>query len=696
MDVWEEKKKCAGCGLCEKICPVNAISMVRKEDSFFYPVIDVNKCIGCNKCRKFCPSSDKIIANEEKKCYAVMASNDIRERSSSGGCFSLIAKKVIGGGGFVCGAAFVNQRVQHVLVHRVEDIELLRTSKYVQSDIRGVMDEIKEKVKSRIVLFSGTPCQVAAVKRYVSDTSGNLLTADIVCMGVPSAYIFEKYLKEEFSGKVIDKVNFRHKKEGWTYNLFLNLIDMSQKSTVLNHKESSYFTAFLKGYSLRESCGSCSFATSNRVGDVTIGDFWRIWDYDKALDDRKGTSLCMVNSVKGTWLVEDIFREAVMREVPLNIAIKGNRTLDKHTDLPPERRQFLMNLHEKTLKENIKEIMDEKADYGIINYWYANDHGAILTAFALQRLLGCMGITTRLINCCPEGYLAKRDNGISQKFEKSNLIVTEKVYNSYEKYPELNEKYKGFLVGSDQVFRTEWVSDDWFLRFCNEKKIRVAVSASFGIDELTCSDERKKRISQYLHKFSAISVRENSGVELCKKEFDIDAECVLDPVFLVDFNEYERLIDKSEVDVTEEYIFCYIRDMNHAIEQMIERISDKNLKVIYVNEAMEIEDFLKYCKNSKMVITDSYHGLCFSVIYKKDYICLVNKKRGSTRFYSIRDRLGLACNSFVETENIESVKEIPHMKHACVEERLQDERAKGLDWIKANVVENILKLSNEK
>lgn len=330
----------------------------------------------------------------------------------------------------------------------------------------------------------------------------------------------------------------------------------------------------------------------------------------------------------------------------------------------------------------------EKADFAIINYWYADDHGAILTAFALQRLITSYGYTSLLLRCCKEHDRNK--NGISINFEQKHLMSTNQYYGYYKDYFEepyrtnLNNHFKAFITGSDQVFRAEWTPDSFFLTFVNENKGKIAVAASFGKDSIKndITPERFDRLSKSISTFDALSVREDDGVKICKECFKKDVAHILDPVFLVDVNEYYNLINTVNCFVDKNYAFVYIRDENESNINMVNAIAEKyDLDIIFCNEDMTIEEFLYYIKNSSVVLTDSYHGLCYSIIFKKDYLCIINQMRGASRFSSLIKQLNLSYDNFVEEYDVSAINDYKNVDYKKTEEAMISQIEQGRKWI---------------
>ena len=217
----QEDRKCSGCGACYNACPTNAISMQQNEEGFLYPVVDETKCSNCGLCKNICPVINLTYKNKSiPKCYAFKATNKIRQKSTSGGAFAVLAKHFIENEGYVAGAIWTDDfLVKHIVSNKIEDIEKMKKSKYLQSEIGDCYKKIKQLLESNIkVLFSGTPCQVAGLKAYLKKDYDNLFSLDLVCHGVPSSKVFQKYLQELLdNNEQILSFDFRHKKKNSDY-----------------------------------------------------------------------------------------------------------------------------------------------------------------------------------------------------------------------------------------------------------------------------------------------------------------------------------------------------------------------------------------------------------------------------------------------------------------------------------------------
>ena len=342
------KEDCCGCYACYNICPKECITMESDSEGFWYPKIDKNKCIDCNLCEKVCPIINKFNSSlYEEKSYAVFNKNEkIRLESSSGGIFSILAEYVINNHGSVYGAAFDEEfNVKHIKINNLQDIKLLRGSKYVQSKIEDVFKFIKSDLKNdKLVLFTGTPCQVAGLKSFLQKKYNNLILMDIVCHGVPSPLVWQQYINElkQNYKQNIKNVYFRDKSTGWkTYSIKF-LFDKDEYKNI-GFKD-IYMKGFLNDVYLRPSCYNCNFKGIERISDITIADFWGIENVLPKMDDDKGTSLIVIHSEKGKQLFDELSEKMILNEVNLNEAIKYNPSMIKSVKYNEKRNSFFAEL----------------------------------------------------------------------------------------------------------------------------------------------------------------------------------------------------------------------------------------------------------------------------------------------------------------------------------------------------------------
>lgn len=346
-EIKKEKDKCYGCRACEQICQKLAIVMKEDEEGFFYPEVNKEKCINCNLCSKVCPYSNELDKNKIRKVYAVQYKNEKKlMESSSGGAFSLFADYILSIGGYISGCIFDENLIpRHVVSNKKEIISKMRGSKYVQSDIRSTYKEIKDLLNSKkIVLFTGTPCQVDGLKRYLMKEYDNLFTLDLICHGVPSFKILKEYLNSEKNkGKKIEKIKFRDKKlNGWCSQ---GSIEFNKKiKNISPFNNSYYYYYYLKNCINRYSCYTCKYSSIDRVGDITIGDYWNLNGLLPKLDTSKGYSVILISSSKGEKLFELVKDNSFYHETELKFVVKNNGNLIRPTEFPKLRESIYKDI----------------------------------------------------------------------------------------------------------------------------------------------------------------------------------------------------------------------------------------------------------------------------------------------------------------------------------------------------------------
>lgn len=305
--------------------------------------------------------------NHPIKCYAV-SSNDESDlaRSSSGGAFSILARRVIDGGGVVYGHAFCEQNaVRCVRIDAVNELSRLRGSKYVQSDMGEAMPLVANDLRNGLrVLFSGTPCQVAGLKSFLDFSNikcDDLFLIDIVCHGVPSQRFFLDCIEHEYSSNGEAVICFRDKKLGWgcSGSVAVESSFSYKRVKPFDSLTSYYYSTFINAETYRESCYRCPYARPERSGDVTLGDFWGIDHVSAGLDSRNGISLVLVNSEKGLKLARWLLASSACVERPVAEAIRGNDQLRKPADRPSNRDSILEDWSNGNLSELERRFMSE-------------------------------------------------------------------------------------------------------------------------------------------------------------------------------------------------------------------------------------------------------------------------------------------------------------------------------------------------
>ena len=339
--------------------------MQADAEGFLYPLVDENKCIDCGACERVCPIKNAPQELEgEPDAYAAYSKNtEQRLESSSGGIFSLLAEETLQCGGIVFGAAMTEdcRKVQHIAVERQEDLWKLRGSKYLQSEIGTTYQQAESALKQgRRVLFSGTPCEIEGLQSYLHRAYENLLCVDVICHGVPSAKLWEKYVshRENRAGVAARRTFFRHKKYGWkTFAVLFEFTNNTAYEQVLS--KDLFMQMFLQNLCLRPSCYACTFKKKNRVSDITLADFWGCDSVCPELDDDKGLSVVLCHSPKGKAAFDAISNNMVKRPIHLNDVVKGNPSLVESCRKPDRRDDFMNEIDMLTIPQLAKKYLQK-------------------------------------------------------------------------------------------------------------------------------------------------------------------------------------------------------------------------------------------------------------------------------------------------------------------------------------------------
>ena len=349
-------EKCVGCTACVKGCPQRCIEMIDDNDGFGYPVFTHSSaCIDCGYCEKVCPILKDEAANiKVPLAYAAFSRNEtLRMESSSGGVFTELARQIIAQKGVVIGAVYDNMfDVKHCCIDNEGDLWKLRGAKYSESNLENSFANIIERLKNgQKVLFSGTPCQVAGLKSFVKKEYDTLYCVDFVCHGVPSPMAWKAYVeyraKQDANGELPKAINLRSKNTGWSNYQYSNVFEYENgKQCSISSSDSLFMKLFVGDYISRPSCENCKFKGYNRVSDITLGDFWGIWDIDPEMDDNKGTSVVLIQSEKGQALWNEISDKIKFKEVSLEQASQQNPSMLVPSKSNPKREEVLKQIRE--------------------------------------------------------------------------------------------------------------------------------------------------------------------------------------------------------------------------------------------------------------------------------------------------------------------------------------------------------------
>ena len=563
---------CTGCMACYNTCPAGAILQGYSEEGFLIPIIGHEKCTQCGRCKEACP-----VCNETKgmalpeECFAVMGSSEIRKKSSSGGVFRTLADKILDEGGYVAGAVWNDDwQVVHIVSDQIEDVERMMSSKYIQSNIGNAYRQIKDLLdQDKQVLFTGCACQVVGLKRYLAKEYNNLLTADVVCHGVPSQKVFDAHLGKKEN---IAEISFRKKSVfGWETGLYVMYRDGEE---YISDTEDSYIFGLLRNWIWRKSCYNCKFK-NKKYSDLSLGDFWGI-NTIQQFDDGVGTSFVTPNTLKGAHALKDLLPKF---EKIMNFMTESAEQFNPCISKPVKETKFRdiffgewKKRNGRTLTQVIKSAKSNvHFDIVIVCRWEIN-YGNAMTNYALHKFLKEQGQRIVML-----------DNYRSLKPENQFLEFAKKYY-------ELSSEY--FAADDDKTLND-------------------------------CCD---------------------TFVDL----YGVNAEWVLDPVFLLGREDYDALLCDTPGPEKEPYIAAYLLEPNEKKRNLCLQIQKElgGIKLVNIVDAdlhepdyylrvldfdniksgLDVEEWLSYLRNASYIITDSFYGTCFSVIFGKNFTAIKNSE----------------------------------------------------------------------
>ena len=352
----DNKAQCTGCTACQQVCSHDAISMCFDEYGHPYPHVESEKCVECGLCERVCPMlhKDRIPKDDsivKLSVYAVYNNDEnTRKQSTSGGMFSLLAESVLSKGGIVYAAKFDgNFRIIHSSFDKIEDIGPYRGSKYAQSRLDDTFRQIRKDLKSRKVLFVGTPCQVAGLKGFLIKDYDNLYTCDFICMGISSPVMWEDYLNQFWKGHRIEEIFFKDKRYGW-HQWKMRVKYNGGKEYLSGGMSDPFFSLYLTHLSYRPSCFECPFRTCKRLSDFTIADCWGIDKVAAEFDDNRGCTTIILQTPKAKMMYEELKHRVCSHDYTIQAVKEYNPYITRQLPSNSKRGDFLKLYSEKGFK----------------------------------------------------------------------------------------------------------------------------------------------------------------------------------------------------------------------------------------------------------------------------------------------------------------------------------------------------------
>ena len=593
------------------------------------------------------------------KTYLALNNNlKIRKESSSGGVFYELAKYVLDKHGIVFGAAWnADWLVDLKYIDKLTDLPQLMGSKYVKANPKNTFKECKEFLdQGKIVLFCSIGCQLHALKKYLAKNYTNLYLCEICCHGTLPINIWKDYLESiKRNSKIID-IKMRDKSDSWEDFCFT--IKYADGFTISEgYTKNKYIKAFLSDKYLTKGCYNCNFKNDNSVADIIIGDLWSIKDKSSVYYKYNDHNGCSFIETKTNKLVDILPQlNLLLVEIPYTEILKLNGGTHNTID----------TIKQATYNKNIF-----NKQCGIISLPLHSNIGGYLQSFALKRTIENLGYGCDVINYTPAWY---KKPALSFIKEINPFNIKDK--NSYTEI--LKNKYDNIIVGSDQIWRPKYVGGDIrnsFLDFAKDHSDinKITYGVSFGADQWEYNTDQEILASKLIQEFSGVSVREYLGKDFCKKYLNTDATQVLDPTLLLDKAEYLELC--KHIPHKTAKIFTYFLD--NATEYR-KYLKSKKYDIFSCDET-NIYEWLACFRDCQYVITDSYHGCLFSIIFNKPFICIENKDRGLSRFNTIKALFNIKNNFIADITKLPTAWTLPEIK-------LDELKAKSISWLKTNLL----------
>lgn len=701
---------CCGCSACQEACPYQAIHMEADRDGFLYPKIDETVCRSCGKCIQVCPMLHvEAPFHTGKKQVLAIAKDHCWGSSTAGGAYLALASRWLEEKDHVvCAPVFDGlYRVKHRMLSG-QMPEASAKFKYLQSDKGNVFGEIRKLLEEeKSVLFAGTPCETAGLKRYLGQDYPGLLTVDMSCPGAFSPLSYEKYIRETYQTQEIKEIDFSSKKYFGSlagYGVRIQKKDGSVRA--VGENRDFYWKAIRAGVNVRKSCRVCQYVYADQAADISLAP---VGEEEKTgiqvLDKTKALTRITCSTPKGKALLEKArgnFRD-IEKCVPAKRVLSPIRF--------HENRDYFFELLERgTFAKAVTYAVEDRYDVGIIGLWYGSNYGSMMTYYGLHQTLKRMGLSVLMISN-PLGISNEMimDRTDARIFAREHYHISQ--VKTLSRLTELNKKADCFIVGSDQLWNyylSRPYRQMYYLDFVEKNKKKIAYGTSFGGTGKFNGDEAERaRVRENLRQFDAVSVREEYAVDICRETFGVEAVKVLDPVFLCDAGEYRALYDKVTAPETP-YILAYILNPSEEKTQALKHLAGKyqckvlvildqppgdfeknkeamgtvNDEEIQILKSVTVQEWLEYIDRARYVITDSFHGCCFSIILEKQFMAIMNKKRGARRFPDLMGNLGLKdylvedASQLLREDRLE--QPIPYDK---VRETLLAQRKASLKWL---------------
>lgn len=641
------------------------------------------------------------------EAYAIQTKNTYRAKGFSGGFLQLLMETVIRNDGYVCAPIWSNElELQYQIVNELFWLDRIKFPFLVSASISDVEEQMLELLSSgKKILFIGAPCQV----QYLYDTykkERNLYLVEIQCGGMVEIDIFEKYLKQFDNVK---DIWFTDNKKYFYHNTKFIVKRKDNTYFRQDQNDNIFFRAIQDGLSVKEECLHCSFQMDNSKADIVVGDIIgddkRIYLEDRFHQfDKLGTSYVEIISTKAKNLFCKLLDD-------ISIVKQLDDTQRDWILTPKSRFQYksmrnrfrkLLTLKSYDFDKAYSYAINSKYDVAINGDWADYNYGGVIVAVALANVLEELGYSSILVQYGHPNYNSKILFSMTGNRIWQNIDISSEYKNAQE-CEELNTRCDVYLLGSD----INWCHDNMFNgtylgEYVYPGKKKISYSTSFGDKYFFCTREEKRKAQMYLSDFQGISLREDDGCTICKDQFGIDTVHVLDPVLLCDLKWYDELIDNTELDLPEKYVLYYSvhEDPLEEKEKSVHMIADKlNLPVVTVRgysfnigkveNCYSIDQFLLSIKKATFFIGDSFHGMCFALLFHIPFVVFANPIKGASRVESLAREFDV-CERVVVGYTIGNLLDqiiVDDLNWYGIDEKLSERRKNSMEWLRKEMGE---------
>ncbi len=616
----------------------------------------------------------------------------------------MLADWMLSRGGYVSGVVYDNDmNVVYTVTCNRDIVESMHGSKYIYSEMGDVYADISKLLnQGKEVLFVGLPCQVQALKNYLSrkvKSIDGLFTVDLLCGGQTSKGVYREYLREHSSKRIVN-IQFRS-------------VDFPMLSLRISYDDGTskivngdpYFRSYLRAIIVNQACSECSFANTPKPGDLTIGD---LWSADRLLTDvdlSQGMSVVLVNTEKGMKVFDQISKSAAYcKEIPLSFSKRFNRYGPKPMSPDCERYYHLLSRGHTVSKATFY-ALEHFYDVGIIGFWRVKNYGGTLSYYALYHLLEDMGLETVFLDSRHHDLKGRLPNPALLKSGYPSYSRDVWYPNREQMYTNVNPRIRNFIVGPDQVWNRKLINQNalecYALDFVAPYRNSISVASSVDASGFKGTKEEEKRFSDLLGKINHVSVLDAFDKKYCER-IGVEPELIPDPILLCDPSHFAELASKGSAAFPPKFVFNYMMNPKHFIGTgaVYRRLKTEPVCILGATAAStpeldypqinigSVENWLNALIGSSFVFTDSFHAAAVAILFRKPFVVLAPfEKDTGGRITDMLKSLGLERRLFTSIPDLLGSGVLDEqIDFDAAHEKLADMREKGLGWIRNALV----------